>query len=139
MQAHYIFIPLLAQFVLTFALYLMLLRRKKRALLNGEVNVARRALHEDAWPDYVIQVNNSIRNQFETPVLFYVMVISLYVLNAAGTLAIVFATLYVAARIAHVVVHTGRNAIPARRLTFTLGWCMLMALAVLLLLRVTGV
>ena len=68
-----LFLPVILQIVLTLLLYLLLGVRKSRAIRDGQVDQARRALHADAWPDSVQQVNNSIRSQFEIPVLYYVL------------------------------------------------------------------
>lgn len=116
-----IFLPVLVQMLLTVALYVALQRAKARAVRAGEVDEARRALHDDAWPDYVLRVNNSIRNQFELPVLFYVLCVLLWELQVAGTLAQLLAWAFVLSRIAHAWVHTGANAVPLRRRVFTLG------------------
>jgi hypothetical protein len=92
----YIFLPLLLQVLLTVAVYLALSVAKSRAVEQGLVDPQRRALHEDAWPESVQKINNNIRNQFEVPVLFYVLVITLYLLDAAGMLAQALAMLIVA-------------------------------------------
>ncbi|MEQ9498357.1 MAG: MAPEG family protein [Deltaproteobacteria bacterium] len=122
-------LPLVIQVLLTIVLYVVLVVRKKRAARAGEVNEARRALFEDAWPEHVIQVNNCIRNQFEVPVLFYVSTLSLFVLDAADGWAVGLAWAFVLSRIAHALVHTTRNHVPTRRRIFTVGVALVLALA----------
>jgi hypothetical protein len=95
------------------------------------VDRTRVALHDNAWPDYVVQVNNNIRNQFELPVLFYVLSIVLWLLDAVHDVAIVAATVFVVSRIIHAGIHLSINAVPPRRHTFTIGWLAVFALAVL--------
>ena len=116
-----IFLPVLVQILLTLVLYVALQQVKSRAARAGEVDEARRALHDDAWPDYVVRVNNNIRNQFELPVVFYVLCIVLWALQVAGLLAQVLAWGFVLSRIAHAWVHTRANVVPLRRRIFTLG------------------
>ncbi|MEH6493331.1 MAPEG family protein [Halopseudomonas sp.] len=132
MTTHLILLPLLLQIALTLGLYIALTRAKAKALTAGVVDEARRALHDDAWPDSVLQINNCIRNQFEVPVLFYVLVLALLQLGAAGWLAQLLAWLFVLSRLAHALVHTGSNQVPLRRRLFTLGCVLLMLMTALL-------
>lgn len=121
MNYQLILLPVLVQIVLAIALYVLLIVRKSRAVKTKDVNEARRALHEDAWPDYVQQVNNCIRNQFEVPILFYVVSISLLAIGAVNLPALVLAWAFVLSRVAHAIVHTGSNYVPTRRRLFTFG------------------
>lgn len=126
----YIFLPLLLQVFLTVAVYLALSAAKSRALKQGLVDPERRALHEDAWPESVQKINNNIRNQFEVPVLFYVLVITLYLLDAAGLLAQALAWLFVGSRMLHAYIHTGSNVVPTRRAAFMFGCVVVMAMLI---------
>jgi hypothetical protein len=128
MDDELIFAPLLLQIGLTLAVYVRLTVVKAKALKSGEVDVARRALHDDAWPESVIQVNNNIRNQFETPVLFYVLVLGLYALGGVSVYAHAAAWLYALSRVAHALVHTGSNVVVIRRRVFAGGVLMLFVL-----------
>ena len=100
-------------------------------LRAGLVNRDRLPLHEDAWPESVLQINNNIRNQFELPVLFYVLAFLLWALHAVHALALVVASTFVLSRVAHAWIHIRSNYMPARRKSFTVGWFLLAALALL--------
>lgn len=112
---------LLAQVVLTAAIYLVLLQRKRRAFAAGTVDRARMALHANAWPEPVQQVNNNLRNQFELPMLFYVLVLLLLQMGRPGLAAVVLAWAFVVLRLVHAWVHVGRNVVRLRRNVFALG------------------
>jgi hypothetical protein len=129
MHASLIFLPVLMQVLLTLVLYMALQRVKTRAARAGEVDESRRGLHDDAWPDYVQQVNNNIRNQFEVPVLFYVLCLMLWALQTTGVAVQVLAWIFVLSRMAHAWVHTHSNVVPIRRRIFTVGVIALLALA----------
>ena len=131
MSRDLIFVPVLVMVLLTLGIYVHLIRVKIRAIKAGQVDKERRALHEDAWPESVLQINNNIRNQFELPVLFYVISFMLWALEAVGIVALVAAWLFVLSRIAHAVIHLGSNYIPNRRRAFTVGWWVLLAMALL--------
>ncbi len=121
MTRNLIFLPVLIQTLLTLALYISLSKAKNKAVRLGEVDDARRSLYADAWPEYVMKINNSIRNQFEVPVLFYVLVFILWNLNAVSIYIQLLSWLFVLTRIAHAFIHTGSNFVPYRRKLFTVG------------------
>ncbi|MEX0735131.1 MAG: MAPEG family protein [Steroidobacteraceae bacterium] len=138
MYRNLIFAPVLAQVLLTLLIYVHLIRVKIRAIKAGQVNKERRALHEDAWPDSVLQINNNIRNQFEIPVLFYVVCIVLWALEAVGIVALVAAWLFAASRIVHAYIHLTSNYLPNRRRAFTVSWWILLFMALLALWQLVG-
>lgn len=129
MNPDLIFLPVLVQVLLTIAVYIGLVVAKYRALKAGQVDETRRALHDDAWPDSVIKFNNNIRNQFEVPVLFYVLCVVLWALQATSVFVQVLAWLFVISRIVHAYIHTGSNYVPHRRKVFMAGCVMVVLLA----------
>ena len=137
MPNNMLLLPVLAQVLLTIFLYVALAVAKGRALKAGLVDLERRALHDDAWPESVMKINNSIRNQFEVPILFYVLALMLWQLADASslTLALALAWLFVASRIVHAWIHTHSNYVPARRRVFTIGVVVVLAMAAVALLH----
>lgn len=128
-----ILLPVLAQVVLTITMYVALAVAKRKAVAAGLVDLERRALHEDAWPDSVRKINNNIRNQFEVPVLFYVTALILWQLGESGTRTLALAWSFVASRIVHAWVHTHSNIVPVRRKVFTFGVLAVAAMAAIAL------
>ncbi len=135
LTTHSLFLPVLVQVGLTIVVYIALGVAKSRAIKAGSVDRARVALHDDAWPESVVKINNNIRNQFEVPVLFYVVCFVLVAVNATGALVQVLAWLFVASRLAHAWIHTRSNAVPARRRAFMAGVVILLVLWSLALSR----
>ncbi len=133
---HALFLPVLAQVFLTLLVYFALARAKSQAIREGKVDRQRAALHADAWPENVVKINNNIRNQFETPVLFYVVCFVLVALNTTGVLVQVLAWLFVATRAVHAWVHTRSNIVPVRFMSFLIGVILLVALWVIAFLRI---
>ncbi|GAB1256523.1 MAPEG family protein [Aurantivibrio plasticivorans] len=121
MNQQLIFLPLLVQIVLVFWLYIKLINAKVSALKNNMVDETRRALHDDAWPDSVIQINNCIRNQFEIPMVFALLSILIWLLQGVNMWILAIASLFTASRIVHAFIHTGSNRVSLRRRAFTLG------------------
>lgn len=126
-----IFLPVLVQILLTIIVFVALGIVKSRAVKLGQVDLEKRALHPEAWPDSVLKFSNNINNQFETPVLFYTLAMMLWALDAVDVFALVFAWGFVATRIVHAYIHTGSNIVPARRGVFTIGCIFLLLLAIL--------
>ena len=137
MEENLIFAPVIVQVALTLWLYIALAIAKSRAVKRGEVNEERRALHDDAWPDSVLQINNNIRNQFEVPVLFYVLIGILWSIDAVNIYIHIAAWIFVISRIIHMAVHTGSNYVPLRRKVFMLGCFVLIGLVVFLVYKLT--
>lgn len=131
MDRNLVFLPMLAQILLTVTVFVWLGIAKSKALKLGQVDLEKRALHTDAWPDHVLKISNNINNQFETPVLFYALVLMLWALNAIDAYAMIFACGYVVTRVIHLYIHTGSNIVPLRRRVFTLGIVFLLLLALL--------
>lgn len=128
MEADYIFLPVLVQILLVFWLYIKLVKAKTIAIKNGQVDEARRALHDDAWPDSVVQINNCIRNQFEIPVVFALLSFMIWALKGVNIGVMAIASLFIVTRIAHLLIHTGSNKVSLRRRVFTLGVALNMVL-----------
>ena len=131
-----LYLAMLAQVLLTMVVYVALARAKGRALRAGQVDRARARLHDDAWPDDVIQINNNIDNQFQVPVLFYVVCFILAATNTTGLLVLALAWLFVATRVAHAWIHTHSNYVPIRRNVFMAGCVIVTALWVLAVVQV---
>ena len=131
MNQNWIFIPALMQVLLTLIVFIMLNAAKSKALKLGQVDEERRALHTDAWPEYVLKISNNIGNQFETPVLFYALSFILWALNAVDSFAMMLALGYVIIRILHAYIHIGSNYLPLRRRVFTIGTMLLLLMTIL--------
>ncbi|MFT7247187.1 MAG: hypothetical protein ACI82A_004571 [Candidatus Azotimanducaceae bacterium] len=131
MNSSYIFWPVLAHILLTLIVFIVLGVRKAKAVKAGEVNRTQAALNNREWPEDVVKVSNNIANQFEFPVLFYVLCLMLYNINAVGMVAIALAWSFTLSRFAHAYVHIGSNYVPMRLRLFLVGCLVLIAMLVL--------
>ncbi len=131
MNSSHIIWPILAQIFLTLIMIIMLGMRKAKAVKAGEVNRQQAALNNRVWPEDVVKVSNNIANQFEVPVLFYVLCLALFSIDAAGMVALVLAWLFVLSRFAHAYVHIGSNYVPMRFRLFLVGCLVLIAIFIL--------
>lgn len=131
MTSSHIFWPVLAQVFLTLVMFIVLGVRKARAIKAGAVNRQEAALDNRVWPDDVVKVSNNIANQFEVPVLFYVLCLVIYSIDGAGAVAVTLAWLFALSRYAHAYVHVGSNYVPVRLRIFLFGCLVLLAMLVL--------
>ena len=131
MNINHIIWPVLAQIFLTLILFIILGVRKAKAVKAGEVNRQQAALNNQVWPQYVVKVSNNIANQFETPVLFYVLCLVMHSINSVGLIAIGLAWLFALSRFAHAYVHIGSNYVPMRLRLFLVGCFVLIAMLLL--------
>jgi hypothetical protein len=128
---------MLAQLVLTLLMYGVLGVRKENAVKSGQINRKEAALDSRSWPADVVKISNNIANQFESPVLFYVLCLLLFSINGVGLTALVLALVlawawaWALTRYVHAYVHVGPNYVPARFRTFMISCVILLALVVL--------
>jgi hypothetical protein len=125
--------PLLAQVLLVIALFIRLGQVKDRARAADAVDLGATALDNDAWPDEVRKVANNIRNQFQVPVLFFVLVLALFARGSVDIFGLVVAWLFVASRVVHSYIHIGSNYVPHRTRVFKLNLICVVVLAGLLI------
>lgn len=138
MNRDLVFIPMLLQISLTLFMFIRLGTVKSKAARLFEVDEKRRALHQDAWPDYVLKVSNNISNQFETPVLFYVLSLIAWANSNVGWLFLALAYTFVATRFIHAHVHVGKNVVALRRKVFSAGVLLLILMTALNCIVVLG-
>jgi len=130
MISNQIFLPVLVQILITISGFLLLGVRKVRAVKSGSVDHGKAALDNDAWPDYVLMVSNNIRNQFQVPVLFYVLCILFYSIDAVSTVVLYLAWAFVISRAIHAYIHMSSNFVPARFTVFTIGFVIMIVMVV---------
>ena len=99
MSVEMILLPLLVVVILTFALLFWLAPLRAGDFSSGRVREEDIALREPNWSTRSLQVQYSFSNQFELPVLFYVLTILAYVTHHAGTLFVVLAWVFVIFRV----------------------------------------
>ena len=114
--------------LLTLLMYIKLAITKKKEISTGNVDLKKTALDASAWPESVIKINNNLRNQFETPILFYLLCLLLWALRGVDTVSMMIACLYTAARYVHAAVHTSSNNVPQRFMMFLFSMGMLLVL-----------
>jgi len=119
---------MLAHILLVILLFLKLGMEKSKAIKAGNVDRQKAAMDTNAWPLAVQKISNNIKNQFETPVLFYVLSIIFYIISGADALVLTLALIYLVSRCFHAYVHIGSNFVPWRFRSFLLGMLVLLVM-----------
>jgi hypothetical protein len=109
-----ILLPLFVEVILTFGLLLWLGPLRNRDLRSGVATPVSVALREPNWSKPTLQVAYAFSNQFELPVLFYVLTILAYVTHHAGIIFLVLAWIFVIFRLLHAYVHVTSNTLRVR-------------------------
>lgn len=135
MNQQLIFIPVLLQMLLVFALFIRLGIVKSRAIKSGGVDRNKTALDTKAWPENVVKTSNNIANQFETPILFYILSLVIYLTQSTTSLVLGFTFTYVISRYLHAYIHVTSNTVPYRFKAFLFGVLILIGLTVWQLIK----
>lgn len=130
--------PVMAQVLLTFILMFWMGQVRIKALRRRTVRLGDIALSGEAWPDYVKKISNNMHNQFETPILFYVLCGAATYVGATGIGMTVLAWAYVASRLVHTAIHTTTNRVRHRFIPFTVGFVVLIVMWMIIVVRLAG-
>jgi hypothetical protein len=115
MPAQAILLPLFFEVILTFGLLFWLAPLRMRDFNTGVARPENIALREPNWSQRSLQVSYSYSNQFELPVLFYVLTILLYFPGIGGRIVfVVLAWIFVIFRYLQAYVHVTSNKVRLR-------------------------
>lgn len=115
-----ILLPLFVQVALTFILLFVLGPLRVRAVTTGEVG-AEVALDREAYPPSSRKIANAFHNQFELPVLFYVLTALALVTRKADLIFVILAWVFVLSRVVHAFIHTTSNDLRLRFPAYAVG------------------
>lgn len=139
MNDELIFVPVLAHIMLIFMVYIYLGIMKSRAVEEGSVDRKIAALNTKAWPEDVVKVSNNLANQFESPIIFYVLSIIYFITSNVNGVIILLMSLYVLSRYIHAYIHVTTNYVPNRYKLFLIGVLTLLGLSIWASLKIIGI
>lgn len=115
------------QMILTIGLLVRMGILRVNAIKERTVRMSEIALNGEKYPDAAKKAGNALNNQFQIPVMFYVLVVILLIVSPANLLQVVLAWGFVLSRIAHAFIHIGSNNVTARFNVYLLGVIILTA------------
>ena len=112
MHDYQLIYPMFALVLLTMVVLVTLFRRRVRAVREGKVAMRYFGIFRgEVEPEDTAQAARHFSNLFEAPTLFYAGCLAAMVTHDVGVAVQVLAWIYVAARVAHAIIHLGGNRI----------------------------
>lgn len=136
MSIRAILLPLFVEVALTLGLLLWLAVLRRNDLVSGAVKPSQIALRERHWPKRTLQVGNAFSNQFEVPVLFYLLTVLEIVARQANLLLVVLAWAFVLTRLVHAYIHTTSNRVMQRGTVYGVGVFVLIVMWAIFIVRI---
>jgi hypothetical protein len=109
---------------------------RTRSLRSGETRFKDIALREPNWSVRATQIANCFSNQFEVPVLFYVLIALALPLRHADLVIVVLSWVFVLTRFVHAGIFVTSNNVPRRGMAWFAGVVVLMAMWIYFALRI---
>ena len=134
-----VLLPVFAHVLLVFILLFWMGKERRDALVSREVQMKDIALDERNWPKSATQLGNCLKNQFEFPLLFHVLVALALPLRQADLLFVLLSWVFVVTRYAHAGIFVTSNNVRQRSLAFFAGVLVLLMMWILFALRILGV
>jgi hypothetical protein len=131
-----VLLPVFVLVGLTFALLLWMAGARRQALVDGEAKVRDVVLGQPNWPTRATQIGNSFSNQFELPVLFYILIALALPLRHADLVIVLLSWVFVVTRFAHAGIFVTSNDLKQRSLAWFAGVLVLFAMWIYFALRI---
>ncbi|MFL6839632.1 MAG: MAPEG family protein [Bradyrhizobium sp.] len=136
MSVQMVLLPVFVLVGLTFALLLWMVGTRRQALVSGETRIRDIALGEPNWPTGATQIGNCYRNQFELPLLFYVLIALALPLRHADLFIVLMSWLFVVTRFVHAGIFVTSNDLGRRSLAWLAGALVLFAMWIYFALKI---
>jgi hypothetical protein len=121
-EAQALLAPLFLHVLLTLVVGLVTLRARVAAVRGGRARLKEIATSNAGWPPSVRKLSNNFDNQFQTPMLWYAVCALLVAAAMVDGVAVALSWIFLASRVAHSFIHTGRNDIRFRLSFFLVGF-----------------
>jgi hypothetical protein len=128
MSVQMVLLPVFVLVGLTFALLLGMATMRTRALAGGETKMKDVALGEQNWPTRAAQIGNCFSNQFEVPLLFYVLIALALPLRHADLVIVLLSWVFVVTRFVHAGIFVTSNDLRQRGPAWFAGVLVLFAM-----------
>ncbi|HKS19693.1 MAG TPA: MAPEG family protein [Bradyrhizobium sp.] len=121
MSVQTVLLPVFVLVGLTLFLLIWMAGSRRSALVSGETKIRDIALGQQNWPTRATQIANCYRNQFEIPVLFYVLIALALPLRHADIVIVLLSWVFVVTRFVHAGIFVTSNDLNRRSLAWFAG------------------
>jgi hypothetical protein len=136
MSIRFVLLPLFVEVLLTFAVMFGMMYFRTSTIRSGETRFEDIALREPNWPVRATQFAYSYANQFELPVLFYVLTILSIMTHHADLLYVLLAWVFVVLRVLQAGVHVTNNNVRVRGAFFGASAIVLVIMWLIFIVRI---
>jgi hypothetical protein len=136
MSVQMVLLPVFVLVGLTFALLFGMATARTRSLQAGDARIKDIALGQSNWPERTTQLGNCFSNQFELPLLFYILIALALPLRHADLIIVLLSWVFVVTRFAHAGIFVSSNNVRQRGLAWFAGALVLMAMWLYFALRI---
>jgi hypothetical protein len=136
MSLQMVLLPVFVLVGLTFALLLWMAGARREALVSRETKIRDIALGQPNWPTRATQVGNCFKNQFELPLLFYILIALAAPLRHADLFIVLMSWVFVVTRFTHAGIFVTSNDLNRRSLAWFAGVLVLFAMWIYLALKI---
>lgn len=136
MSIRFVLLPLFVEVLLTFGVMFGMMYFRTSTLRRGETRLADISLREPNWPPRATQFGYAFANQFELPVLFYVLTILVIITRHADLLFVLLAWIFVLMRVLQAVVHVTNNNVRMRGAYYGVGALILFIMWIIYIVRI---
>jgi hypothetical protein len=130
-----ILLPVFAQVAITYSVLFVMGVRRKAAFDSKATRIKDIALGQDKWPVDATKAAKNFSNQFEVPVLFFAVSAFALITKSVDAWMLGLATLFVAARAVHAVIHLGNNVVTKRAMYYMVSVAAVLGMWILLMVR----
>jgi hypothetical protein len=131
-----VLLPVFVLIGLTFALLLWMAGTRRNALVSRETRIKDIVLGQPNWPVRATQIGNCFKNQFELPVLFYILIALALPLRHADYVIVLLSWVFVVARLVHAGIFVSSNDLNRRSLAWFAGVVVLLVMWVYFALKI---
>jgi len=132
----FVLLPLFVEVLLTFGVMFGMMHFRTSTLRSGETRFEDISLREPNWPRRATQFGYAFANQFELPVLFYVLTILVIITHHADLLFVLLAWIFVLMRVLQAVVHVTNNNVRMRGAYYGVGALILFIMWIIYIVRI---
>jgi hypothetical protein len=136
MSVQMVLLPVFVLVGLAFALLLWMAGARRGALVGGQTKIRDIALGQPNWPARATQIGNCYRNQFELPVLFYILIALALPLRHADLVIVMLSWVFVVTRFAHAGIFVSSNDLGQRSMAWFAGVLVLLVMWIYFALKI---
>jgi hypothetical protein len=118
MSVQMVLLPVFILVGLTFVLLIWMAGARRNALVSKETRVRDIVLGQPNWPVRTTQIGNCFKNQFELPVLFYILIALAMPLRHADLVIVMLSWVFVVTRFVHAGIFVTSNDLNRRSLAW---------------------